>query len=91
MGFDFDAQTRKQLGYELIDLINNYYSSLPQRSVQLPLEQRTFGQLTDRMPEAGADPLQVLDDICGDLIGKGFHVPSANYFGLMNPTPTYSG
>ncbi|HWC19373.1 MAG TPA: pyridoxal-dependent decarboxylase, partial [Terriglobales bacterium] len=22
---------------------------------------------------------------------KGFHVPSANYFGLMNPTPTYMG
>jgi glutamate/tyrosine decarboxylase-like PLP-dependent enzyme len=41
------------------------------------------------MPEKGQDPIQVLHEICGDLIDKGFHVPSANYFGLMNPTPTY--
>jgi glutamate/tyrosine decarboxylase-like PLP-dependent enzyme len=25
------------------------------------------------------------------MVEKGFHVPSANYFGLMNPTPTYMG
>jgi glutamate/tyrosine decarboxylase-like PLP-dependent enzyme len=89
MGFDFDETTRRQLGYELIDLINNYYSSLPTRSVQLPAEQRTFGQLTERMPEEGADPVAVLDEVTSDLVDKGFHVPSANYFGLMNPTPTY--
>ena len=89
MGFDFDAQTRKQLGYELIDLINSYYSSLPQRPVQLPTEQRTFGELTERMPEQGADPKRVIEELCSELIDKGFHVPSANYFGLMNPTPTY--
>ena len=23
------------------------------------------------------------------MMAQGFHVPSANYFGLMNPTPTY--
>jgi aromatic-L-amino-acid/L-tryptophan decarboxylase len=25
------------------------------------------------------------------MVDKGFHVPAANYFGLMNPTPTYVG
>src|SRR5689334_24397568 len=25
------------------------------------------------------------------MTNKGFHVPAANYFGLMNPTPTYIG
>jgi len=25
------------------------------------------------------------------MIEQGFHVPAANYFGLMNPTPTYMG
>src|SRR5581483_5741629 len=34
---------------------------------------------------------QVLDDLCREMVDKGFHVPSANYFGLMNPTPTYMG
>jgi glutamate/tyrosine decarboxylase-like PLP-dependent enzyme len=89
MGFDFDEKTRLELGNKLVHLINHYFSSLPDRSVQLPLEERTFGQLTERMPEEGDDPVKVLHEICGDLIDKGFHVPSANYFGLMNPTPTY--
>ena len=31
----------------------------------------------------------ILDEISRELIEQGFHVPSANYFGLMNPTPTY--
>lgn len=89
MGFDFDRETRRRLGYRLIDIINGYFSSLPQRPVQLPAEQRSFRQLTDRMPEFGDDAAAVLDDICRELVEQGFHVPSANYFGLMNPTPAY--
>ena len=89
MGFDFDAEERRRLGYKLIDHINEYFSSLPDRPVQLPLEQRTFGQLTDKMPELGLKPELVLEEVCDELVHKGFHVPAANYFGLMNPTPTY--
>ena len=89
MGFDFDRETRRRLGYKLIDAINDYFSSLPERAVQLPLEERSFGQLSDRMPDLGESAEQVLCDVCQELIDKGFHVPSANYFGLMNPTPTY--
>ena len=90
MGFDFDEQTRRRLGNRLVEIINRYFSSLPDRPVQLPAEERTFGQLTDKMPDEGGDPDQVLEEVCGELIDKGFHVPSANYFGLMNPTPTYT-
>src|SRR3954447_20295296 len=89
MGFDFTPEERRQLGYRLIDRINTYFSSLPDRSVQLPVEERTFGQLRDVMPELGEDAARVLEDVCTEMIDKGFHVPSANYFGLMNPTPTY--
>lgn len=89
MGFDFTPDERQRLGYKLIDRINEYFSSLPDRNVQLPADERTFGQLRDAMPELGEDATRVLDDVCSELIDKGFHVPSANYFGLMNPTPTY--
>jgi len=94
MGFDlsefqFDGEKRRQLGYQLVDRINQYFSSLEDRAVQLPLEKRTFGELHDHMPEIGENAEAVLDEICRELIEKGFHVPSANYFGLMNPTPTY--
>jgi aromatic-L-amino-acid decarboxylase len=91
MSFDFDSATRRKLGYKLIDHIDAYYSSLPDRPVQLPADQRTYGPLDDPMPEEGADPLQVLDEICREMVDQGFHVPAASYFGLMNPTPTYMG
>src|SRR5688572_5442762 len=87
--FSLDEKARRELGYQLIDSINRYFTSLPERAVQLPLEERTFGALTDRMPELGDDAGHVLDDVMREMIDKGFHVPSANYFGLMNPTPTY--
>src|SRR5437870_2088383 len=91
MDFEFDSKTRRQLGYRLIDQIDAFFSSLPDRPVQLPADQRTFGTLDDALPEIGEDPGKVLDEICREMVDKGFNVPSANYFGLMNPTPTYMG
>ena len=89
MGFDLDSQSRRQLGYRLIDHIDRYFDSLSNRPVQLPEPERTFGELRDSLPQLGEDAAQVLDDVCREMIDKGFHVPSANYFGLMNPTPAY--
>src|SRR5438270_200298 len=89
MPFDFDSATRRRLGYRLIDCIDKYFSSLPQRPVQLPEELRSFADLKDSLPELGEDAERVLEDVCSELVAQGFHVPSANYFGLMNPTPAY--
>jgi aromatic-L-amino-acid decarboxylase len=89
VGFELDSESRRQLGYRLIDYIDRYFESLRNRAVQLPEEQRTFGQLNDALPEFGDDAARVLDDVCREMIDKGFHVPAANYFGLMNPTPAY--
>ena len=91
MGFELDSESRRQLGYRLIDHINRYFESLPRRAVQLPEHERSFAELRDPLPEVGEDAVRVLDDVCREMIDKGFHVPSANYFGLMNPTPTYIG
>ena len=91
MPFDLDSALRRKLGYKLIDHIDAFYSSLPDRPVQQPADQRTYGPIHDPLPEEGADPVQVLEDICRAMVDQGFHVPAANYFGLMNPTPTYMG
>jgi glutamate/tyrosine decarboxylase-like PLP-dependent enzyme len=91
MRFDFDSAMRRKLGYRLIDHVDEYFASLPDRKVQLPADERTYGVLDDVLPEIGQDPMVVLDEICHEMIDKGFHVPAANYFGLMNPTPTYVG
>ena len=89
MPFDFDSETRRRLGYKLIDRIDEYFTGLAQRPVQLPEELRTFADLSEPLPEFGEDATTVLDNLCSDMVAEGFHVPSANYFGLMNPTPTY--
>lgn len=89
MPFDFDSETRRRLGYKLIDRIDEYFSGLAQRPVQLPEELRTFADLGEALPEFGQDAATVLDNLCSEMTAQGFHVPSANYFGLMNPTPTY--
>src|SRR4029077_4692287 len=91
MRFDLDSATRRRLGYHLIDQIDSFFASLPDRSVQLPAEQRTFAALNNPLPETGEDADKVLDEAFRELVDKGFHVPSGNYFGLMNPTPTYIG
>ena len=104
--FALDSPTRRRLGYELIDIIDRYFESLPTRNIQLPLEQRSFEPLTEVLPESGvldefeSDSTHAASDdklvlflrsTAEELIEKGFHVPAANYFGLMNPTPTYAG
>src|SRR3954447_11287646 len=89
MSFALDHDSRRRLGYQLIDLINEYFDSLPNRNVQLPLDQRTFEPLRDRLPDIGEDASKVLDEMAREMIDQGFHVPAANYFGLMNPAPTY--
>src|ERR1700730_8021712 len=91
MRFDLDSPTRRRLGYHLIDQIDNFFASLPDRPVQLPSDQRSFAALNNPLPENGEDPDKVLDEVFREMVETGFHVPSANYFGLMNPTPTYVG
>ncbi len=105
--FELNSVTRRRLGYELIDLINDYFESLPTRPVQLPIEDRSFESLRESMPESGVldenaaqsgvngnshDKLTTfLRETAQQMIDLGFHVGAANYFGLMNPTPTYAG
>jgi glutamate/tyrosine decarboxylase-like PLP-dependent enzyme len=91
MRFDLDSSTRRRLGYHLIDQIDSFFASLPDRPVQLPAEQRSFAALNNPLPENGEDADKVLDEVFREMVDKGFHVPSGNYFGLMNPTPTYVG
>ena len=44
-----------------------------------------------RFRNRGEDAAKVLDKLCREMVDQGFHVPSANYFGLMNLIPTYMG
>ncbi len=89
MGFDLDFDQRRALGYQLIDLLNDYYASLPTRAVQPPPVGSPPDAAPRPLPERGGDPALIMKDLAVALIDQGFHTPSANYFGLQNPTPTY--
>src|SRR5258706_10959821 len=89
MNFDLDSQTRRKLGYQLIEVVDRFFGSLADRPVQPAAEDRIYPVRLSRLAEAGEDAGHVLDQVCGDLIDSGFHVPSAHYLGMMNPTPTY--
>ncbi|HEV2964014.1 MAG TPA: hypothetical protein VG649_19460 [Candidatus Angelobacter sp.] len=49
MEFGFDFEERRQLGYKVIDRVNEYFDSLPNRPVQLPSHQRTFSALDETL------------------------------------------
>ena len=68
--FDFDSDTRRKLGYRLIDQIDAFFSSLPDRPVQLPADERTYGRLSNPLPEIGEDAAKVLDEICREAGGS---------------------
>ncbi len=91
MTFALSSAERRALGHHLIDRLDQWFSSLPDRAVQLPAEKRTYETLANALPELPGDAARILDDTLTDLIDRGFHVPSASYFGLMNPTPAYIG
>jgi glutamate/tyrosine decarboxylase-like PLP-dependent enzyme len=89
MNFDLDSNTRRTLGNRLIDVVESFFASLPDRPVQPPAEDRFYPAHQGSLPETGEGPAKVFDELCRELTDKGFHIPSANYLGMMNPTPTY--
>ncbi|HZU23155.1 MAG TPA: hypothetical protein VE998_10020, partial [Terriglobales bacterium] len=72
MNFALDSAARRALGYKLIDHIDEYFASLHDRPVQLPLAQRTFAPLANALPETGVESAeaaaQALDEMCAQLI-----------------------
>lgn len=91
MNFDFDSQTRRGLGQQLIDVVDGFLGSLPDRPVQPLAENRAYPAHLSSRPETGEDPGKVLNEAGRELLDNGFHIPSAHYLGMMNPAPTYMG
>jgi glutamate/tyrosine decarboxylase-like PLP-dependent enzyme len=89
MGFDFDSSKRRDLGNKLIARIDEYFTSLGDRPVQPPAGRRNYGHHLSPLPELGGDAEQILSELWRELDEQGFHIPSGNYFGLVNPAPTY--
>jgi hypothetical protein len=53
MNFDFDSQTRRKLGYQLIEVVDRFFTSLADRPVQPAAEDRIYSRRLSRLPETG--------------------------------------
>jgi aromatic-L-amino-acid decarboxylase len=89
MNFDLDSKTRRKLGHRLIDVVDSFFASLPDRPVQPATEDRLYPPHQGALPEIGRRSAEAFDEVCRELMEKGFHIPSAHYLGMMNPTPNY--
>ena len=89
MNFDLNPELRRELGYRLIDVVDEFFGSLPDRAVQVAAEERRYPPHRSHLPETGQDPAEIFNEVSRELIDHGFHIPSAHYLGMMNPTPTY--
>jgi hypothetical protein len=50
MNFDFDSQTRRKLGHQLIDVVDKFFGSLPDRPVQPAAEHRFYPPRLSPLP-----------------------------------------
>ena len=80
MGFDFSSEERRELGYRLIDRIDQYFSSLTIEPYSLPLSERTVSRAPLPLPELGSDATQVLDDLCTEMIDQRISHPRRQLF-----------
>ena len=75
MPFDFDSETRRQLGYKLIDRIDEYFPVCPSGLCSFLKGWRTFADLGEPLPELGQDAAVVLDNLCSEIIARAFTFP----------------
>jgi hypothetical protein len=66
--FDLDSQTRRKLGHQLIEVVDQFFSSLADRAVQPPADERVYPSHLEQIPETGQDPSEVFDQVCRELL-----------------------
>lgn len=86
---ELDPESIRTLGYEVADVIADYYRTLDETTVySAPLPQALNAVFDVPLPEDGTDPHKLLEEFCRDVLPNSMHLASPRYFGLFNPTPT---
>lgn len=87
----WDEAGIREFGRQVADLIAGYFAGLE----TIPITPQGGGDLEalfgGPMPEEGADPFALLEEIRTNVLPNSFHLPAPRYFGLFNPTPTVIG
>lgn len=90
--FDFDPETMRQMGYRVIDLLVDYWHSLPEQ----PLGKRATRQemenlLREPLPQAGVPFAEVLEQFRRDVMPNIINVDHPRYFAFVPAPNNYTG
>jgi len=82
---DMDTDVFRQIGYEVIDAITEYYSAIRERRIISESSSKEIAQVFDEaLPQGGQDPVSILKEWKQRVLPHATHLGSPRYFGFVN-------
>ena len=83
-----DENVVREMGYQFVDMIVEYWKGLEGRRVYGPLSPVGLDEMFDEpLPENGAPMADVLQECRAQVFPNTMAIGSRRYFGMMNPAP----
>jgi aromatic-L-amino-acid/L-tryptophan decarboxylase len=86
---DIEPDSFRKLGYQMIDAIADYYSTIRERRI---ISENSSGeieaQFKEGLPFRGQDPKEILQEWTKRLLPNATHLGSPRYFGFVNGSGT---
>ena len=83
-----DENVVREMGYQFVDMIVEYWKGLEGRRVYGPLSPVGLDEMFDEpLPEKGAPLADVLQECRTQVFPNTMAIGSRRYFGMMNPAP----
>lgn len=82
-------ETFRKLGYQVIDMIADYYRTIRSIPVYPPrTSEEVASVFADELPKTGQDPESILKDWTEKILPNATHLGSPRYFGFVNGSGT---
>jgi len=86
---DFSPQEFRSLGYQVIDMIADYYADVRQVPVfPKKTSAQVAAEFAEELPQGGQDPGEVFDEWRAKVLPNATHLGSPRYFGFVNGSGT---
>lgn len=86
---DMDLETFRKLGYEVVDAITEYYSTIKDRRIITENNSKQIEEIFNQeLPVTGQSPSDILDDWKKNILPNATHLGSPRYFGFVNGSGT---
>jgi len=89
---DLTPQEFREIGYRVVDMIADYYSTVRDAPVFPPHKSANVEEVFEEpLPERGQDPTEILNDWQNKVLPNTTHLGSPRYFGFVNGSGTMIG